>query len=90
MTTQEVALTKDRDLLACVAVHSPHIAGTLLRLLNDLEDAVRLGELPPSPVLAALGGYLGCVGRLVVSLAGTESHARRQSLDDSSDTIPIR
>lgn len=69
MTTQDLALTKDRDLLVRVAVHSPHIAGTMLRLLNDLESAVELEELPPAALLEELGVYVERLGRLVTSIA---------------------
>lgn len=86
MTPQEVAMTKDRDLLARVAVHSPHVAGTMLRLLNDLEVAARLGELPPAPVLDALGAYVEGIGRLIASLA--DSMNRRTFLADVNQDAP--
>lgn len=78
MSSGVAEVLKDRDLLARVAVHSPHIAGTMLRLLNDFEDAARLGELPPAPLLAALGGYVEGLGKLIAALAAP---ANAQSTD---------
>lgn len=71
---QEVrpVIEKDRDLLARVAVHSPHLAGTVLRLCNDLEDAYQLSELPPGDLLEALGHYVGLLGQLICDLAPKE------------------
>lgn len=70
-------IEKDHQLLAGVAVHSPHIAGTVLRLLNDLEDARRLGELPPAELLQSLGRYVELLGQLMTALGET----RRQTVD---------
>lgn len=73
MTTAEVAeVLKDRELLAKMAVHCPHVAGTMLRLLNDLEDAARLGELPPAPLLAEFGTYVEGLGKLISVLVGLD------------------
>lgn len=69
MTTEVSEVLKDRDLLARVAVHCPHVAGTMLRLLNDLEDAATLGELPPTPLLAEFGTYVEGLGKLITHLA---------------------
>lgn len=44
MSAEPVEFIKDRDLLARVAVHNPHLAGTVLKLCNDLEDGARLGS----------------------------------------------
>lgn len=68
------AVVKDRELLVRIAVHSPHLAGTLLKLLNDLEDAHQLGELPPAPLLREMGGYVQDLGALIRSLAATEAN----------------
>lgn len=66
---------KDRDLLARVAAYSPHIAGTMLRLLNDLEDAHRLGELPPPELLRELGQYMDRLGRFLGQLSLADHEA---------------
>lgn len=76
MNTEVAEVLKDRELLGRVAVHCPHVAGTMLRLLNDLEDAARLGELPPAPLLAELGAYVEGVGKLVAALASSEDSGR--------------
>lgn len=70
-------IEKDRELLASVAIHNPHLAGTVLRLCNDLEDAARLGELPPPELLQRLGAYLQAIGGLVNALAGAEARTYR-------------
>lgn len=62
-------IEKDRDLLARVAVDNPHLAGTVLRLCNVLEDAQRYGELPSADLLRELGEYLRDLGQLVIGKA---------------------
>jgi hypothetical protein len=69
MTTDVSEVLKDRELLARVAVYCPHVAGTMLRLLNEIEDAASLGELPPTPVLAEFGTYVEGLGKLITHLA---------------------
>lgn len=66
--TAPAEVIKDRELLARVAVHNPHLAGTVLRLVNDLEDAARLGELPPAALRRELGAYLQGLGGLIAAL----------------------
>jgi len=66
---------KDRELLALVAVHNPHLAGTILKLCNELQDGKRLGELPPPELLTALGYYVQDIGRLIVAVAQTGTPA---------------
>ena len=60
---------KDHILLATVAQHSPHVAGSVLALCNALEDARDNGELPPPELLAALGQHVERLGLLLVGLA---------------------
>lgn len=67
--TDHTPVIKDRELLARVAAHNPHLAGTVLRLCNDLDDGVHLGELPPAPLLHELGVYLHELGLLVTAIA---------------------
>lgn len=55
-------IEKDRDLLAHVAVYNPHLAGTVLKLCNDLEDGRENGELPPAELLRDLGTYVATIG----------------------------
>lgn len=69
MSADVAEVLKDRELLGRVAVHCPHVAGTMLRLLNDLEDAARLGELPPAPLLGEFGAYLEAIGKLINDLS---------------------
>lgn len=62
-------MIKDRELMARVATYNPHLAGTLLRLCNDLQDAARQGDLPPVPLLAEFGVYVEGLGKLITTLA---------------------
>lgn len=58
-------LDRDRDLLARVAVANPHLAGTVMRLCDELVD----GELPPPPLLREFGEHVRDLGRLIVDHA---------------------
>lgn len=81
---------KDRELLARVAVHNPRIAGTILRLLNELEDGAKLDELPPPDLLRQLGQYLSSLGQLVVALTATASnqlHNPAASAEEEPDHV---
>lgn len=69
MSAEVTEVLKDRELLGRVAVHCPRIAGTMLRLLNDLEDTASLGELPPATLLAEFGTYVEGLGKLLTELA---------------------
>lgn len=86
MSTEVAEVLKDRELLGRVAVHCPHVAGTMLRLLNDLEDAARLGELPPAPLLGEFGTYVEGIGRLITDLSraghiGCPENARKRGTE---------
>lgn len=67
-----VVFEKDHELLAKVAQHAPHVAGSVLSLCNALEDA---DELPPPELLAAFRRHVEGLGRLIVCLANTPEPA---------------
>lgn len=71
MQAESLDLIKDRDLLARVAQYNPHLAGTVLKLCNDLVDGKELGELPPALLLREVGEYVQAIGRLVYALGVT-------------------
>jgi len=80
-------IEKDRELLGRVAVSSPHIAGTVLRLWNELEDAHRLSELPPNDLLSELGRHIQGIGWLLTAIAG-QSDSRESSPADIEAVLP--